>query len=249
MKDLKEKLKYLKENHSLVGLKGGTEVEAMSFEEIYLMKQICRGVVPMTVKIGGPEARNDIEFMLSIEVEKILAPMIESPYSLKNFVETMNDLDKSKKTKLAVNIETIFSYTNLHYIFGSPYFKEVDQVTVGRTDLSGSLDKDVDDFEVLNITKRIVESAKYYGKVTSIGGKVNPENAVSVANNIGSNYINTRHMVVACESKNIAKDVEACLVWEKEFYQYLQDNFSSRSVFYQKRVNSIDERIKTKVLV
>ena len=43
MKDLKEKLKFLKEHHSLVGIKGGTEVEAMSFEEIYLMKQISRG--------------------------------------------------------------------------------------------------------------------------------------------------------------------------------------------------------------
>lgn len=248
MKDLKEKLKFLKENHSLVGIKGGTEVEAMSFEEIYLMKQISRGVVPMTVKIGGPEARNDMEFMISIEIEKVLAPMIESPYGLKNFVDAMNDLDKNKTTKLAVNIETIFAYNNLYYIFESPYFKDIDQVTVGRSDLSGSLGKDPDDIEVLAITKRIIESAKFHNKRTSIGGKITTDNCGSVSKTIGSHYINTRHMVVDCNSKNIQRDVEACLVWEKDFYKYLQDNFSSRTTFYLKRIQSLEERIKTKVI-
>jgi len=247
MKDLKEKLKFLKENHSLVGIKGGTEVEAMSFEEIYLMKQISRGVVPMTVKIGGPEARNDIEFMLSIEIDKILAPMIESPYGLKNFVDAMRDLDKNRSAKLAINIETIFAYNNLYYIFETPYFKEIDQVTVGRSDLSGSLGKDPDDYEVLAITKRIVESAKFHNKKTSIGGKINTENCIPVSKNIGSHYINTRHMVIDCNSKDMQKDIEACLMWEKEFYKYLQDNFSSRSVFYLKRIQSLEERIKIQV--
>nr|HPO50289.1 hypothetical protein [Spirochaetota bacterium] len=127
--------------------------------------------------------------------------------------------------------------------------KEIDQVTVGRAELSGSLGKEPDDYEVLSITKRIVEAAKFQNKYTSIGGKITTENCNMVLKTIGSHYINTRHMVIDCNSKDIKGDIEACLIWEKEFYGYLQDNFSSRSSFYNKRIQSLEERIKTKVLV
>jgi hypothetical protein len=248
MNDLKEKLKHLALNHNLAGIKGGTEVEAMTFEEIYLMKQISRNVVPMTVKIGGPEARNDIEFMISIEINKILAPMIESPYALKNFVETMEDIDKNHFSKLAINIETIFCFRNLIEIFQTSFFNKIDQVTVGRSDLSGSMGRNVDDCEVLSITKCIIDAARSFGKTTSVGGKIDTKNSVYISENLGSDFLNTRHMIINCSSKNISLDVEMALLWEKDFYQYLCEHFPSRSFLYNKRINSINERVKEKVL-
>ncbi|HOJ63692.1 MAG TPA: aldolase/citrate lyase family protein [Spirochaetota bacterium] len=240
--NLKEDLLNLKTNHYLVGLKGGTEVEAMTFEEIKVMKEISNGIVPMTVKIGGPEARNDINYMLSIGIDKILAPMIESPYGLKNFVETMEELDKEHKAKFAINMETIFAYSNIHYIFQSPYFWMIEQVTVGRTDLSGSMNRDPDDFEVLKITKRIIELAKFYNKKTSIGGKVDSVNAINLKESINSDYLNTRHMVVSTESLDISDDIRFALIWEKNFYTYLKSIFPERAELYNKRITSINVR-------
>ena len=243
MKTLREVLLNLRKNHFLIGIKGGTEVEGMTFEEIYFMKEVSNNIVPMTVKIGGPEARNDIDFMLSIGIERILAPMIESPYSLKNFVETIEKLDSNQSTSLAINIETITAYNNLDAIIRCPKFLSIDQITVGRSDLSGSMEKDVDDQEVCVIVKEIVDQSKFYNKLTSIGGKINPNNAINVKNLINPDYINTRHMLIDCHSLNISEDVRAALLWEKMFYQYLMKNFPSREHFYIERIESVENRL------
>lgn len=243
MRRLREKLITLKNDHCLTGIKGGTEIEAMSFEEIYIMKKISDGVVPMTVKIGGPEARNDIEYMLSIGIDKILAPMVESPYSLKNFVETMEELDQNHTVKLAINIETIFSFQNLQNIFQSPFFWHIDHVTVGRTDLSGSMNKTPDDPEVIKITQEIINSARYFGKTTSVGGKINTNNSEKIQTEIASDSLNTRHMVVSCSSRNIARDVSEALKWESDFYLMLREKFPFRVEFYNKRITSLTERM------
>ena len=122
MERLREQLAWLHKHHGLVGIKAGTEVEAQTFDEIWLMRSLSNGIIPLTVKIGGPEARNDIEFMLAAGVDCILAPMVESPYSLKNFVSTMATLDREGQAELAVNIETITAWKNLEDIFDSPAF-------------------------------------------------------------------------------------------------------------------------------
>jgi hypothetical protein len=243
MKILRDNLKLLKEYYSLVGLKAGTEVEAMTFAEILEMRRISENIIPLTVKIGGPEARNDIDYMLSIGVEKILAPMIESSYGLKNFVLTMAELDSEKKATLAINIETIMSFQNLKAIMGSPLFASIEQVTVGRTDLSSAMDKEVDSQEVYEVTKEIVALAKICGKKTSVGGKISFRNVAKIKNIIKPDFINTRNVCIRCESQNIVEDIRAALLWEKNFYQYLCDKFPERHDFYSHLIKSIDERI------
>ena len=57
---LRKKLWYLRDSYGIVGVKGGTEVEDMSFEELAILRELSKDIVPMMVKIGGPEARNDI---------------------------------------------------------------------------------------------------------------------------------------------------------------------------------------------
>ena len=243
MERLRERLAYLQKHHGLAGVKGGTEVEAQTFDEIWLMKRLSDGIVPLTIKIGGPEARNDIEFMLSAGVDCILAPMVESPYSLKNFVATMAMLDREKKAELAVNIETITAFRNLDSIFSSEAFTAIDQVTVGRSDLSGSMDLDVDDPEVSRVTRVIIASARRKGKRTSVGGQVSTENAALVQAELGPHFINTRHMLVDLTRGDAARNIEAVLLWERDYYHYLKENFPSRQAFCRARIHSIEERI------
>ena len=66
MKELREWLMTMKSKLGVVRLKGGTEVEDMTFAEIAFMKELSRDIVPVTVKIGGPEARNDMRAMKKI---------------------------------------------------------------------------------------------------------------------------------------------------------------------------------------
>ncbi|MBN1412332.1 MAG: hypothetical protein JW969_15910 [Spirochaetales bacterium] len=240
--ELRRHLLNLKEIHSLAKIKAGTEVEAMTFDEIRQMRQISHNIVPMVVKIGGPEARNDIAFMMSLGVNMILAPMVESVYGLKNFIETMAAMDKKGTLLLAINIETITAYENLEKMCQLPHFNRLNQVTVGRSDFSGSLEKDADDPYVFELVARITKTAHQYGKNVSIGGKVTPVNCQKIKDVINPDFINTRHMVISCHSSNLAQDIHAALEWEENFYSYLQDLYPMRNEFYIKRMITTRER-------
>ncbi len=247
MNSLREELLYLKNKHNLAGLKGGTEVEAMTFEEILEMKKLSGGIVPMVVKIGGPEARNDIDYMLSIGIDKILAPMIESVYGLKNFVATIEEMDKKRAVRLAINIETITAYKNIESIVSSPYFLNIEQVTVGRTDLSASMEKTVDSGEITAITKEIIDLSRLNDKKTSCGGKINPNNALMIKETINPDFINTRNVIIDCHSShNISNDIQRALLWEKKFYEYMMNRFPARENFYSNLINTIDSRLVNK---
>ena len=238
---LQEDLLYLKDHHNLVAIKAGTEVEAMNFDEIHEMRAVSLHIVPMTTKIGGPEARNDMTFMISHGIDMILAPMIESDYGLKNFINAARQLD-SGETLLAVNIETITAYNNLDSMMKLPEFNYLHQITVGRSDLSASMGKEVNDREVLAVTSDIIRRVRARGIRTSVGGKVTPLNAGTVKKEINPDSVNTRHMVIGCSSRQIAIDITAALEWEMKFYRFLYDKYPQRRSFYEERIVSIEQR-------
>lgn len=243
-KDLQLKLEKLKQEHSFAGLKAGTEVEAMNYEEISFMRRLCRDIMPLTAKIGGPEARTDIEAMLTIGVDNILAPMIESPYALANFVNAAHSLLGKRAIKLSINLETITGFEQLEKIAGHPAFAEIHQITVGRSDLAASMERDVDADSVLEVTAEIVNLARLRGKRSSVGGKIGKSNAQLLQQRVDSDYLNTRHVVLNRESSSIERAVEEALSWEHSFYTLLEGEFPARATFYSERKASIEERLK-----
>ena len=157
---LREQLQLLKQDHCTFALKTGTEVEDMGMEEIQFLRDISRDIIPMTVKIGGPEARNDIRHCLKMKVDTILAPMIESVYALSNFVSTVLELSneyESYLVELAINIESIGAITNFNAMLASSSISNVHQVTIGRSDLSRSMHLPIDDSEVIGTAARVVK--------------------------------------------------------------------------------------------
>lgn len=249
LKGLQAELESLKREHSLAGLKCGTEVEAMNFEEIEFMRSLSRGIAPLTAKIGGPEARADIDNMLEIGVDNILAPMIESPYGLSNFIKAACSLKGEKEIKLSINLETVTGYEQLHKIAEHPAFKEIYQVTVGRSDLAASMEKDVDDEEVLKVSSEIVTLSRLKGKKSSVGGRINRLNAGLLKRYVASDYINTRHVVIYRGAQQIELAVERGLRWEHSFYRLLKKEFPRRAPFYEERMDSIEKRLEPGICI
>ena len=104
---LRKTLNEMKESYAFVCLKTGTETEDMGEAEIFLLQTIANGILPLSVKIGGPEARNDIRICQRIGVSGISAPMVESEYALKNFIGTLKNLIPSheyEKLKKAIQV-------------------------------------------------------------------------------------------------------------------------------------------------
>ncbi|MGQ9843048.1 MAG: aldolase [Spirochaetota bacterium] len=241
---LELKLDELTHIYGLVALKGGTEVEDMTYDELLFLKEIAINI-PVIVKIGGPEARNDIRYCQSIGVDGILAPMIESDYALENFVSAVIDVYTDMPLPyLAINIETITAYHNLATMYTNPYFSYINQITVGRSDLSQSMKKSVNDDDVLYVTAHIVKDAKLSGKVTSVGGQINPSNAEIIQKIIKPDRINTRHCIFNCKNAdNIAKSIQLGLEFEMDLYRALSNIEPSKSHIYQKRIAVTSDRL------
>jgi hypothetical protein len=244
-KKLRKKLIYLKENYGIIGLKGGTEVEDLSFPEIGFLRKITRGIMPLTVKIGGPEARNDLRFVLDKEVDKVLGPMVESVYGLRNFVSAVGEMEEyyGRTIEKAINIETITAYENLDIIYNSPYFEKIHSITVGRSDLSGSMDKKVDDPEVMEMTKNIIRKAREMGKFTSVGGKVTVMNIERVRDEIEPDLINTRHIVFDVkQSKDLKQALIEGLLLEIELYRFFRRICPGKRKAYDQRIEDTYQR-------
>ena len=159
-----KKLKILK-RHNVVGIKQSLEDEGATFDDLKLMRIITNKTnLNLNVKIGGCEAKNDIFFCKKIKTNSIVAPMIESKYALKKFIQCAG---KNKKNKLFFNLETNLSLVNLSKIMKSKEFKLLDGVVIGRSDLAGSLSlskKDVNKkiifMKVFNAFKKIKSKKK-----------------------------------------------------------------------------------------
>ena len=88
-------------------------------------------------------------FCNSIKVDGIVAPMVESEYALKKFVQT---IPKSFNGNLFINLESKNAFINLKKILSSNEFNKLKGVVIGRSDLAGSY----------NLSKSMVNSKKIY---------------------------------------------------------------------------------------
>lgn len=247
MKDrLQRKLLYLKERHGIVGVKGGTEVEDMSFDELKILREISKDIVPMIVKIGGPEARNDMRFCIKENIDGILAPMIESEYAFHNFMQSIKEIvDDPKMVYLAINLETITSYFNLNSIISHSDFDEyIDQVTVGRTDLAGSMELTVNNEEVTKVAADIVERVKQKKKMTSVGGKIDSSNSQLVREKIQPHKVNTRHISLDfAKTKNLQFSICEALNFEIDLYKLYIELDPDRANIYHNRIKDTKQRM------
>ena len=192
--------------------------------------------------------------MYSLGVDGIIAPMIESPYALKKFLETLHDIlgpisfDKIQKV---VNIETTQAVDLIREILDQEAAGELNQVTAARSDLSSSMDCHPDDERVSDACLKIVDHARNRGYRTSVGGAITPGNIHSIIKEIMPDRVNTRNMVMDTGylMDTSADAVRRCLEFEAELYSYLSSMPGERQRSYEKRIQTIQDRMKKSVAV
>lgn len=185
MKNLIVKLIELK-SLGAVGVKQSLEDEGSSFNEITLMRSITRhSKLNLNVKIGGCEAKNDVFFCKKLNTNSIVAPMVESSYALKKFIQISN---YGKKIPLLINIETINSIDNLNSIINSKEFSKLSGIVLGRSDLAGSLGmtkKQVNSKKIFNILKKVFKKIKNKQSkkfIIKMGGSITKDSKNFISN-------------------------------------------------------------------
>lgn len=169
----------LKENHHVIGVKAEFEAEGTRMEEALRLKEVVtRSGLNLTIKIGGCEALKDMYDARLIGVNAIVAPMIESPYALKKYMEASKYAfpeDERKEIKFLINIETIYGFKYIEEVLSSSFSADLAGVVFGRTDMTGSLNMSSDQInhdDILNYAKVIAEKALKYKKELVVGGGV-----------------------------------------------------------------------------
>lgn len=235
----------LRENYGACSLKLGTEAEANTFEDIQFMHSNIGDIIPVIVKVGGCEAKNDIRKMAEIGVSGIVGPMIESPYALNIFIRTMKmyygNLDD---ISTIINIESISGFENLGRIINSPDFEYVDQVTIGRSDFSASIGAEVDHPKVYDFVREIVNACHKAGKITSVGGGITPLNAMKIKDYTMTEKINIRTAVIDLRKcSDIYMAIKKSLELEILILENNKILFPEYSEYYKNRIEIIRERI------
>ena len=84
---LNSKLKTLKNKYSAIGIKSSFEDEGTSLKNaVFLRNLTLKNNMKFVMKIGGAEARTDLNFSKDIGVDGVVGPMIESEFAAKKFI-------------------------------------------------------------------------------------------------------------------------------------------------------------------
>jgi hypothetical protein len=193
--NLVQSLRRLKNEFGASCLKLSTEDAAMSFEQIRFWTVLAKGILPVMVKIGGPNARNDIKQLLALNIDGLIAPMVESAYGLENFMAAVRDFTtpmQMQRLVKQINIETVTAVEQLDAILTVPDADLLDEITIGCSDLSQSLKKDRMDAEVQNLVREAVARIKARKIKVSVGGGIAPDTIDAILQDVQPHQFNTR---------------------------------------------------------
>lgn len=260
-KKIIQKLKKLKKL-GVSGVKLSLEDEGSTFEDLKLMRFLTISAnLDLNIKIGGCEAKNDIMFCKLLKPNSVVAPMVESEYALKKFLVSVG---KKKKFKLLINLETISAFKRLKKIVSSKYFRTLDGVVIGRSDLAGSINltkSEVNSSRVFNIINKGVSIIKKKSKknfLVKMGGSITPKSKDFIKNlylQKKINRIETRNIELNLNTK-IIKNLDQIILsifdfeleWLKlklKFSIHNKNSFLTKD--YKLRIREIEERISKNV--
>lgn len=245
---LRKKLQELKEIYGCNSLKFETEAEGASFEEIRYYMNLALGQVPIIVKIGGPDARNDIRELSKIGVQGLIAPMVESPYGLENFVVALKETVSPKQYEYlwkGINIETITTYRQIDDILHNKNISQIQGISIGRSDLSNSMGIAVDSVKVMELVKEINIKAQKKKLVVSVGGGITPKNSQNIITEINPDRINTRNLgfdIKKC--KDIFQSIKKALEFECALLEHKAKQIKAHHDTLMERIKILKKRME-----
>jgi len=134
-------LEELKNRKYLKGIKIEFESEVVSACELNYLSNLLKDLdIDLTVKLGGATSLLDVKKARDINAKSIVAPMVESSYTVEKFLTTVKTVYGNLFPDLYLNIETKNAFTYLYEIF--EVSQNIKGMVLGRSDLTASLGMD-----------------------------------------------------------------------------------------------------------
>lgn len=250
-------LKELKESYNVIAIKAEFEAEGSRTEELIKLNEVVfRADMDIVIKIGGCEAIRDMYECRLLGAKGVMAPMIETPYAMKKFINSINKVfndDEKNELEFIINAETITCYDNYDEILNVPGARLVNSVVVGRNDLSGSMGinkENINDEVIYEKTKTFLEKSRLKGMIASMGGGLSiPNNATLMFINKLNPYLDrfeTRKVIFKAPEAliSINEGLKKAMEFEMLYLQNKCDYYNSLSKNDECRLLSIRSAYK-----
>lgn len=245
----------MKSSHNLAGIKISFEDEGLTMEQAQNISSIAfKAGVNVSMKIGGAEAKRDLRDAKILGVHKVVAPMIESAYALKKYVDATSKIyteDEMDDTKFMVNIETITGFNNVESMLRLPQSKKLYGFVLGRTDFTGSLGEDksfVNSEMMFNIASDFAAICKRENKHLFVGGNVNSASIdfFRRLSEIHLDGLETRNIIFGrdvLKTKDVDVAIEKALTFESLWLQAKDRNYETMLNEDKRRIEDIQSRL------
>ena len=231
-------LKELKERHGAISVRVEFEAEGTKLEELLRLKEICMTAdLGLTLKIGGCESIRDMIEAKIVGVNHIVAPMVESAYSLRKYLQAIKNLflnGEDDAVEVLCNIETVSAIQNFDEMLEIPEIDLLDGIVIERVDLCFSLGRDeacINNEEINNLVRNTIEKAKSKKLNCTIGGGVS-EDSFPFFSQLPAGYLDRCETRKVCFnyfesgqkdlSRGILKALAFELLWLRNKHSYYQ---------------------------
>ena len=237
MNDLSFLLSELNNKYNAVSLRCDIAAEIYTDYDIKILCDLAqKNNFPLTIKIGGCDSMLELHYAKKYGASSIIAPMIETPYALKKFVDNCRKIysdSEIKNINLYPNIETITAYNNINEILSIPEVGYIKGIVLGRDDMADSIGTtNINSDKMLEISNNIFSIASKYNIDFIIWGGIRP-NAVDFLNKLPKiKYYETRMIVFDgnyISEEGIKKAIEFEIKWLKR--KQIKNDFDNERIF------------------
>ncbi len=199
---LYQQLCKLRDEYNLQGIKAEFEAEGSSFRDLMRLRRLTsRAGINLFLKIAGVEAIRDIKDALEINVDGLIAPMVESKFGAKKFFDSLNKVYGEHNIRTTLTLETKNAMDQIDEIleFASDKFENV---TIGRSDLTASyFNKDIkpDSDFTFNLLREIGAKVVEVGLTFTVGGSV----CANTLEKLNTNYKDLKEIIYRLETRKV----------------------------------------------
>lgn len=233
--------------HGCIGIKVGKEAESQGIEEIRWINGICSEIAPITCKTGGQEAINDLMELRSIGINKVVFPMIETPFGLTKAVHGGQFVADGKDPfEMSINLESVDAYRNRMEIFNCEEIAHISKINIGKTDLAASISLKPNDDQILQICLMFKQLAKEKNIKFGIGGKIEALSIEHVLEVVQPDEIETRHVIFDVNKMKHPKEaIELALKFEMLLSEGWLQNLQEENLELSSKLRRYHERLRT----
>jgi len=164
-REMLDSLKMLRQEYGAISVKAEFEAEGTRTDELLRLIDLARRAdMKVGLKIGGCEAARDLIESKQFGVEYIIAPMVETPYALKKFIDVKNKIytkDQQEHTDFLFNLETLTTFNCMDELIKVAKSQDgVQGIVFGRVDFCGSMGLSRSEIDSETITKYVLSAAK-----------------------------------------------------------------------------------------